>query len=655
MKQEAKGVVRLIGLAVWGWILFGFAGMAMADGGFYSEKAFAKKPTIPVQRAVLVYKGGVETLTIESALEAEGKQFGWVIPLPNVPTKFEKSSPGFLKTLSLVVGPKIGHDYTGLIILAGQLAVLVTIWSLILWLTGYRLLDLLLLIVISELVVSTMMPALGGAGMSPAMKTEGVMVREAIDIGSYSIQVVEAQDAGALSEWLEENGFRGLTEEDRNIVEDYIAKKWCFVTAKLKREGPGFSRPHPLTVSFETSRAVYPMRLTGQTGAPVYLELYVIAESRARHPSLRLEFADQYYFSKGYLSDSYESVKYHEELCHPKAFEVMWDGCVVSKLCSTLQPSQMKEDFYLERGSAESERMTYYSQRGARGMGLVLALLFWSAGLPISIFLFLRRKQYSGRKALWARYSILICVFAAGLIWLMTYLLLPKIEVVPQKRYFSADYLLDVRSRDCMYYSFLQDCFKGKTFEQMEESIRDYFAYQVSANPFTGERVKAEDSPGDYTLIQEGNDVFIQFYYRNGKPLKLALTRKEWHEEKRNPNEEWMKDIMESESRETILRGLDQWKTETEKKGNYGESLADLMDYYRAPQTKTLIPTVLEQLRVLYQSQRDREIETEGQSIPVYQPEVEVLSILTRTVPPVDLKNEKAMNEFIEKIQAWSK
>lgn len=57
-----------------------------ADGKHFPEKAYKKAPAIPSQRAILVYKDGIEKLTIESALEGKGQEFGWVIPLPSKPT-----------------------------------------------------------------------------------------------------------------------------------------------------------------------------------------------------------------------------------------------------------------------------------------------------------------------------------------------------------------------------------------------------------------------------------------------------------------------------------------------------------------------------------------------------------------------------------------
>ena len=56
------------------------------DGKYFAEKAYKVPPDIPSQRAILIYKDGSEKLIIESALEAQGQEFGWIIPLPAKPT-----------------------------------------------------------------------------------------------------------------------------------------------------------------------------------------------------------------------------------------------------------------------------------------------------------------------------------------------------------------------------------------------------------------------------------------------------------------------------------------------------------------------------------------------------------------------------------------
>jgi hypothetical protein len=81
---------------------------SFADG-FYVPEVRRNLPDIPIQRALIKYRDGSETLIIESTLDGGGRNFGWVIPVPGEPLRFEKISPGLLKTLSVQIRPKINH------------------------------------------------------------------------------------------------------------------------------------------------------------------------------------------------------------------------------------------------------------------------------------------------------------------------------------------------------------------------------------------------------------------------------------------------------------------------------------------------------------------------------------------------------------------
>ncbi len=86
------------------------ASAALGDGCYIPERAVRKIPEIPVQHAVLSWKDGVETLVIASALDSEAQTVGWIIPVPAVPERIEKETPGTLKTLDFCIQPKITHD-----------------------------------------------------------------------------------------------------------------------------------------------------------------------------------------------------------------------------------------------------------------------------------------------------------------------------------------------------------------------------------------------------------------------------------------------------------------------------------------------------------------------------------------------------------------
>jgi hypothetical protein len=71
---------------------------ARGDGMYFPEHAFPELPTIPMQRALIVHKGGMETLVVESTFKSGSPGVGWVLPLPAEPTAFsERATSGDAK------------------------------------------------------------------------------------------------------------------------------------------------------------------------------------------------------------------------------------------------------------------------------------------------------------------------------------------------------------------------------------------------------------------------------------------------------------------------------------------------------------------------------------------------------------------------------
>lgn len=208
---------------------------ACADGKHFPEKAYKQAPAIPSQRAILVYRDGIEKLTIESSLDGQGREFGWIVPLPSKPSEFEKTSPGLIKTFSLILQPGIVHDLTRKLQPLWRIAAIITIGSLIF--VGTKPPDRILWLVLFFVVfVGVFTPHLGRTRSQGIAATDipGVRVHDVRQVGSYEIAVLETESAQALNAWLEDNGFTGLGEQDEKIVSDYVQDEWCFVAAKLR-------------------------------------------------------------------------------------------------------------------------------------------------------------------------------------------------------------------------------------------------------------------------------------------------------------------------------------------------------------------------------------------------------------------------------------
>jgi HEAT repeat protein len=235
-------------------------GSALADGCFvfrWDKKTDINEPT---QKAVILHDRGREDLLLQVKYEGAVEEFGWLIPVPSLP-KVERGSMEAFYELSQLTQRQFGP--------ATKSAKMV----------------------------------MGGAdaeGRAPKVK-----VIETKTVGAYEVSILAAEDAGSLERWLKENGYSiPGGKSKREIVDDYIRRKWFFVAAKINLNGSGFklaSRKsqgavtaaqtksgvqkklasgelHPLLISFDTPRCVFPLKISSVAGKPSEVSLYVMSE-----------------------------------------------------------------------------------------------------------------------------------------------------------------------------------------------------------------------------------------------------------------------------------------------------------------------------------------------------------------------------------------
>lgn len=233
---------------------------ALADGCFvfrWDKKTDINEPT---QKAVILHDGGREDLLLQVKYEGAVEEFGWLIPTPSLP-RVERGSMEAFYELSQLTQREFGEG-----IKSGKMV-------------------------------------MGGAdaeGRAPKVK-----VIETKTVGAYEVSVLAAEDGGSLERWLKESGYAipgGKTE--REIVDDYIRRKWFFVAAKINLNGSGFKLAsgksqgavtaaqaksgvqtklasgelHPLLISFDTARCVFPLKISSVAGKSSQVSLYVISE-----------------------------------------------------------------------------------------------------------------------------------------------------------------------------------------------------------------------------------------------------------------------------------------------------------------------------------------------------------------------------------------
>lgn len=490
-------------------------GEARGDGKFF-EMASKKAPTIPQQRAIVRYKDGVERLLIESALEGEGTEFGWVIPLPSPPTKLEKASAGFLNTLAIEMQPKITHRAAVGPVL--WLSATVTLCALATLAKSKRPMENVInaLAVCATLlfVAALFMPALH-SGRGRVERIEGVRVRESVAIGSYDVTVLEADKASGLDQWLTSNGYAGLGNEGQEIVTDYIREGWCFVAAKLRREAEGYSEAHPIEMTFTAEKAIYPMRLTKLADCDVYVDLFVIGPESARARKMVCEASRK-------SRDSGERVLE----AHPRAKDYLWYGCMISRLCGTMRPVDMDEDIVFSWVGQKPETKHYYSVEGAAHTAVNWGLFMWDGLLVVGLVLLkMRSTDDTWRKDAWRS-----VILPAGIVALITtgvaYAMAPKVEVnVRSVKEFVRQVQAPHEMRNVMgILSRDTDGFRGKTREEVEEIIEEYFVREEVKNVFTGLPIRQEDSPGNYVLLTDKRGIVLRWYGKSMSPSDVVLT-----------------------------------------------------------------------------------------------------------------------------------
>ncbi len=490
----------------------------LADGKYFPDKAYRTTPAIHSQRAILKYKDNQETLVIESSFDGQGKDFGWVIPLPAIPTNFKQATPGFLKTLSQTIQPKIIHDDTRILRSVLPIAAIVGLIIILMLFCDVRkklsIWTLLFILFYLGMVAMVFMPALG-MPLTP-IASRGVNVLDTQEVGSFALTVLQADNAKALDNWLAENNFAQLNKTEQKIISDYIKEDWCFVAAKLKRDGEGYTEPHPLAMTFKTDKPIYPMRLTAAANSNVFLELFVIADKYANSPLLTIEQASRYVFDPGMVNAKGRYCK----IGHPENNKYMWDKCVITRLCNTLTPDQMKIDIAVELNEGKDFQKSYYIHKIAFYRGLFYGLIAWFSIFIILAFLSNRNKNRLDWKGKISIKKVFLPATSTFLIIAgIFYLTVDKIDISEVKtvgKYVEISYMDNILN--CIYNVDTKKGFANcQTVQDVEKVLEEKaFPEILEYKPNDTSNIKFEDSPGNITVHKDDRGLYIRFYHRGG-------------------------------------------------------------------------------------------------------------------------------------------
>jgi hypothetical protein len=188
--QLAAGFHFLITVVLLGLALGPFAALSTrADGCFVFHWDKNTDINEPAQKAIILHDAGHEDLLLQVKYEGPLKEFGWLIPVPALPT-VEKGSMRPFYELSKLTQQRFE--------------------------------------------ARTLSYALGG--------DEAVKVIEIKTVGAYEVAILSAQDAASLARWLKAHDY-SLPEGKAGIVDEYTRRRWYFVAAKIQLDPEASQEP----------------------------------------------------------------------------------------------------------------------------------------------------------------------------------------------------------------------------------------------------------------------------------------------------------------------------------------------------------------------------------------------------------------------------
>ncbi|MDM8523208.1 DUF2330 domain-containing protein [Desulfococcaceae bacterium HSG8] len=211
-------------------------GQVLADGCFVWDRGADLNE--PSQKAIIRWDGTREVLLLQVRYEGPAEDFAWIVPLPSKPevTAVDADKSPFAEI----------SRYTQ---------------ERVRWGRAFR------------------------ESGRDSERTE-VTVLDRKVAGVYDIAVLSSGDAGALSGWLNKNGF-AFPASRADVLEHYTKKKWVYAAMRIDRKSLGkdeisklrTGELQPIRFSFPATEMVYPLRISSVNAGKTEILLYVLADA----------------------------------------------------------------------------------------------------------------------------------------------------------------------------------------------------------------------------------------------------------------------------------------------------------------------------------------------------------------------------------------
>jgi len=497
------------------FLLLLFPTVALADGMVIPSVAFPATVTIPDQRALICYSNETERLVIETRFTGTGTNFAWIVPFPAKPT-IEEATTGLFPTLEYLFRPKIIHDvpkyYQGVLLAMAFLLLIVLMRRI-----GSTMIRIAVFIFLILAIAAALLPALGGGKIRSMANADGdtVDVLERKTVGAFETATIQSTNATELRKWLAENEF-DLPTNVLPAIDGYVKDGWLFVASKVRRDLPVNATDvlHPLSFTFKTDRAVYPMRLTGVNSEHVKIELYAFGPGRAEAENFDVERAIHANYPD-IPSDGYHS--WNSRAQNPDMLNVVhptlrkWTGePMATKLVGDLSAAEMKTDVWLGWNSNGKKGHTVFSRGGAR-----LIAANWGTGVFGATFLFL---TIAASVAHWSKMrtlqAILATAFSALCIAAIIYLSLPKIDA-RETRY--GHWM----NTSWEFFGSLNQIGATNLYDIREQARTIVASHAEWQNELLGGSIREEDSPGNYVIREVNGQIELVIYNAEGAEVLL--------------------------------------------------------------------------------------------------------------------------------------
>ncbi len=212
----------------------------------------------------------------------------------------------------------------------------------------------------------------------------------------------------------------------------------------------------------------------------------------------------------------------YNEIGHPEAKKLMWDGCVVTRFAGRFSSREMKEDIIFElENFDEPYRAVAYSYQGALLFGLKYPAIVFSIGLFILTLYFSPRLSGVPILSRFKRLARPFLVFSIVciVVYVSSFLLIGEKKKVQVLGHTRSEWRIAASWLGGSLYDL-----KYSDLKMSDAELLDFISKDLPElfNPYTKEPFIIEDSPGNITVERkDGLITEIILYHKNGSPYRF--------------------------------------------------------------------------------------------------------------------------------------